>query len=136
MVEFITGIKGIGKSRILAETAVYTAESSTGHVVFIDTSTKLATTLPQSIRLINIKDYNITTATSFYGFLTGICASDYDITDIFVDSTLEIFSSKKTSVSDFLDIITDLSQKTNVDFHFTFQDSAEKEMYYQCLTIA
>ncbi len=133
MVEFITGIKGIGKTKILSEAAVITAQQSKGNVIYIDCSDKLSLELPSNIRLININDYGIKSAVAFYGFLTGLCAGDYDLTDVFVDSTLDIFSGKTTDINDFLDIVTRMSNKVGVNFHFSIYDSQEKEPVYQYL---
>ncbi len=133
MVEFITGIKGIGKTKILSEAAVITAQQSKGNVIYIDCSDKLSLELPSNIRLININDYGIKSAVAFYGFLTGLCAGDYDLTDVFVDSTLDIFSGKTTDINDFLDIVTRMSNKVGVNFHFSIYNSQEKEPVYQYL---
>lgn len=133
MVEFITGIKGIGKTKILSEAAVITAQQSKGNVIYIDCSDKLSLELPSNIRLININDYGIKSAVAFYGFLTGLCAGDYDLTDVFVDSTLDIFSGKTTDINDFLDIVTRMSNRVGVNFHFSIYDSQEKEPVYQYL---
>lgn len=133
MVEFITGIKGIGKTKILSEAAVITAQQSKGNVIYIDCSDKLSLELPSNIRLININDYGIKSAVAFYGFLTGLCAGDYDLTDVFVDSTMDIFSGKTTDINDFLDIVTRMSNRVGVNFHFSIYDSQEKEPVYQYL---
>lgn len=127
MVEYITGIKGIGKSKIMAEAAVCTAMTSKGNVIYVDSSDKLALTLPSSIRLINTSDYEISSANSLFGFLTGLCVSDYDLTDIFIDSTLDIMSGGNTDISDFMEIVSKLSDKSGVNFHFSVCDEYERE---------
>lgn len=134
MVEYITGIKGIGKTKLLAEAAVATALCSKGNVIYIDCSDKLNLELPCAIRLINTKDYHINSAVEFYGFLIGLCASDYDLTDIFVDSTLEIFSNNETDINDFMEIVTKASNLTGVNFHFSVCDEYEKELVYQSVS--
>lgn len=131
MVEYITGIKGIGKTKLLAQTAVAIASSSKGNVIFVDCSDKLNFELPSSIRLINTKDYNINSAVEFYGFLIGLCAGDYDLTDVFVDSTLEIISNNATDINDFMEIVTKASNITGVNFHFSICDDYEKQVVYQ-----
>lgn len=127
MVEYITGINGTGKSRILSEAAICTAMSSKGNVIYVDCSDKLSLALPASIRLINASDYEIGSASALYGFLTGLCVSDYDLTDVFVDSTLELISNKDTEITDFMEIMSKLSDRTGVDFHFSVIDDYERE---------
>ena len=134
MVEYITGINGIGKTRVLSDAAVATAQISKGSVVFVDCSNKLYLEMPSNIRLINTSDYGISSAVALFGFLAGLCASNYDLTDVFVDSTLKIISNKQTSINDFMEIVTKMSEKTGVNFHFSVDDSEEKEIAYQSVS--
>lgn len=131
MVEYITGVNGIGKTKILAQTAIATAQLSKGNVVYIDCSDKLNLKMPSNIRLVNAKDYNISSALGLYGFLTGLCAGDFDLTDVFVDSTLEIISNNKTNIKDFMEIVTRISDRTGVNFYFSICDEYEKELIHQ-----
>ncbi len=131
MVEYITGVNGIGKTKILAQTAIATAQLSKGNVVYIDCSDKLNLKMPSNIRLVNAKDYNISSAFGLYGFLAGLCAGDFDLTDVFVDSTLEIISNNKTNIKDFMEIVTRISDRTGVNFYFSICDEYEKELIHQ-----
>ncbi len=131
MVDYITGINGCGKSKILAQAAVSTAEISDGNVVFFDYGDKLNMVLPPNIRLINISDYNIESTMSFYGFLIGLCASDYDLTDVFIDSTLKIISNQESNIDDFFKFLTDVSGSTGVNFHFSVCDKYAPALTYQ-----
>lgn len=130
MVEFISGVNGTGKSKALFETAVFTAENTKGNVVYVDCSDKLKLLLPTQIRLINIADYNIRTAFELCGFLTGLCANNYDLTDVFIDSAFDFLPDSKTVVEDFLEIISEKSELTGVNFHFSICDKSEAELYY------
>ena len=62
MLDYISGQKGTGKTRILTETAVYTAEQSKGNIVFVEYGSKLSKFLPFSVRHINLDDYGISSA--------------------------------------------------------------------------
>lgn len=131
MVDYITGINGIGKTRLLAQAAIAAAESSKGNVIYIDCSNKLNLELPSNIRLINAKDYAIDGAIALYGFLLGLCASDYDLTDVFIDSTHKMISYDNTNINDFMEIVTKASSSTGVNFHFSVCDVSERELVYQ-----
>jgi len=131
MVDYIMGISGIGKTKLMAEAAAATAAASKGNIIYIDCSDKLNLHLPAGIRLINIKDYDINGAAAFIGFLLGLCASDYDLTDVFVDSTQKIISADNTDINDFMEIVTIASEKTGVHFHFSIGDAIEKKLIYQ-----
>lgn len=131
MVDYITGINGCGKSKILVQAAVATAEISDGHVVFIDFGDKLNKVLPPNIRLIDVSNYNLNSTMSFYGFLIGICAGDYDLTDVFIDSTLKIISNQEKNIEDFFMFLTDVSSSTGVNFHFSVCDEYAPVLTYQ-----
>ena len=134
MVEYITGINGIGKSKIMVETAVSTAQTSGGNVVYVDCTNKLTSELPRSIRLINARDYEIDCISSLSGFLMGLCASDYDLTDVFVDSALDMFAGSKDEINEFLDVIARASKSTGVDFHFSISDISTPQLVYQSVS--
>lgn len=131
MVEYITGLKGIGKTRIMAEAAAATAQTSGGNVVYVDCTDKLSYELPRSIRLINARDYEIDGVSALSGFLMGLCASDYDLTDVFVDSALDIFSADPAEKEEFLDVIARASKATGVNFHFAISDVEAPQLVYQ-----
>lgn len=131
MVEYITGINGIGKTKIMSEAAVATAQASGGNVVYVDCTDKLSYELPRSIRLINAKDYEIDSVSALSGFLMGLCASDYDLTDVFVDSALDIFSADSRETDEFLEIIARASKATGVNFHFAISDVEAPQLVYQ-----
>lgn len=134
MVDYITGINGIGKTKLLAEAAIATAKISKGNVIYIDYTDKMNLKLPANIRLINAADYNIDGAVSFMGFLLGLCAGNYDLTDIFIDSTHKIIK-KDTDINDFMEIITRASENIGVNFHFSIGDTEEKNLVYQDVTL-
>ncbi len=118
MVNLIVGSSGTGKTKQLVEKVVDTAKKSKGNVVCIDKGKKLSLLLPSNIRFIDVGDYNLNSSIVFYGFLIGLCAGDYDLTDVFIDSTMDILTGN-TEVNDFLDIVSKLSDRTNVNFHFS-----------------
>ena len=65
-------------------------EKSKGNVVLIEKNNQLSYNITYKTRLVAADDYDIQGFDAFYGFISGMCASNYDITDIFIDSTLKI----------------------------------------------
>lgn len=134
MVEYIKGVNGIGKSRVLAEAAVSTAQLSKGHIVYVDCTDKLTLALPRSIRLINASDYAVGSIGELSGFLMGVCAGDYDITDVFVDAAPELIGADKYEAQEFFEMISRASQATGVDFHFCIPDVSRSELEYSLVS--
>ena len=110
MVTLITGIKGSGKTKLLVERVNAAAEASDGSVICIEKKRKLIYDVVSRARLIAANDYRIEGYDAFYGFISGICAQDHDITDLFVDATLRIGGRDYAALAVFLRKIAGLDK--------------------------
>ena len=90
MINLIVGKKGSGKTKKLVEYANGLIPRSAGNVVVIVKGSKLTFELDHKARLVNVDNYEIRDFSALYGFVCGLCAGNYDLTDILVDSTLDI----------------------------------------------
>ena len=90
MVKLIIGIKGTGKTKTLIQMVNTALESTGGSVVVLEKGDKLKFDIKYQARLVNTDEFYITDAQSLYGFIAGILASNHDVTDLFIDSTLKI----------------------------------------------
>lgn len=90
MVTLIVGNKGSGKTKKLVDAANTAAKTASGNVVVIEPKAKLMTEITHEARLIALEDYAVHGAEAMHGFLAGICAGNYDVQEIYVDSILKI----------------------------------------------
>ena len=90
MISIITGKKGPGKTKILVDKITEASNNATGNVVCIEKGMKLTYDLPHSVRLVDAEEYAIESYDTFYGFVMGMLAGNYDIQEIFVDGILKI----------------------------------------------
>ena len=90
MLKLIIGVKGTGKTKTLIDMVNTATADSHGAVICIERGVKLRFDVKYQARLINTNDYLIFDAQSLYGFISGILASNHDVTDVFVDSALKI----------------------------------------------
>lgn len=90
MITLLIGKKGSGKTKKLIEHANEAVVKSIGNVVVIEKGLKLTYDISHKARLIDTDAYAINGADAMFGFVSGICAGNYDVTDIFIDSTLKI----------------------------------------------
>ncbi|MCL2107123.1 MAG: hypothetical protein FWH26_08725 [Oscillospiraceae bacterium] len=125
MVSIITGVKGTSKTKKLVELVNEAVERSLGNVICVEQKPTLTFHVSSRARLIAANDYKIKGFAALYGFLSGICAGDHDITDIFMDATLRIGSRDYEELAVFLQAISDLS--IAADKHFVFTISANPE---------
>jgi len=90
MITLLIGKKGSGKTKKLIELANAAVESSNGNVVVIEKGLKLTYDISHKARLVDSDAYGIQGMDALVGFISGICAANYDVTDVFIDSTLKI----------------------------------------------
>ena len=90
MITLILGKKGSGKTKRLLDMCNEAVAQTKGNVVFIEKDNTLTYNLSHKVRLVAADEYAVNGFESFYGYIAGMCAGNYDITDIFVDSTLKI----------------------------------------------
>ena len=119
MVKLIVGLKGSGKTKTLINLVNTAAETTKGAVVCIQKGSNLIHEITRSVRLINADDYNITTANSLYGFVCGVCASNYDITDIFVDGTMRICQRDLALIQQFVTEAETILAPNNINLTLT-----------------
>ena len=94
MVKLIVGSRGTGKTKKLIEQVQQAAKVSKGHVVCIEKGDSLRFDLSYHIRLIDIEEYGVKGPEAYFGFIAGLLAGNYDITEIFGDATFKILCGK------------------------------------------
>lgn len=121
MVRVIMGAKGSGKTKQLIELINYAAENEIGSVICIETGKKLVYDVSATVRLIESSQFAADNFTFFKGFISGMYASNYDITHIFIDGLCKIIPSEPDSqeVENFLKWLDRFSEENGVKFTIT-----------------
>lgn len=125
LIKLLTGHKGSGKTKKLIDLAHEAVETSKGNVVCIEKGDTLTYDVDHKARLINTEEYGIMSFDALYGFISGLCAGNYDITDILVDSTLKIGGKDIVALEAFLKRLLPLAKQSNINF--TFSVACDKE---------
>lgn len=102
MINLILGKKGSGKTKTLIEMVNASLDNTNGDVVCIEKGDKLKFDIKYTCRLIDTDEFLINDAQSLFGFISGILASNHDVTDIFVDSAFKICGNDADSFDRFL----------------------------------
>lgn len=102
MINVFIGKKGSGKTKKLIDYANKAVETSNGNVVVIEKGLKLTYDITHKARLIDSDAYGIKGLDALEGFLCGICAGNYDVTDILLDSTLKIIGQDMAALTDLI----------------------------------
>ena len=120
MVRVIMGVKGTGKTKQMIELINSAVHSEHGNVVCIEKGAKLTFDIHSKIRLVESSDYNISSFEMMKGFISGLYAGNYDISQIFIDSLCKIVPSDiSPEVERFLDWLDSFSEKHNIKFVIT-----------------
>ena len=116
MINLIPGKKGTGKTKILVDSIKKAAENATGNVVCIERGMLLTYDLPHNVRLADAEEYGINSFDSFYGFVAGLMAGNYDIQEVFVDGILKIGGRDYDALGNMLEKVAVLTKDVNVTF--------------------
>ena len=114
MIKLFIGSKGSGKTKTLIELTNNAAQASNGSVVCIEKGDKLKHEITYKARLIDTDAYAVCDAEALYGFIAGILASNNDITDIFVDSSLKICGNDVAAFEKMLPKLETISDNVNI----------------------
>ena len=126
MIKVIYGSKGTGKTKILVNMVEAAEKASSGNVVCVEKERLLTYDINYRARLIETDFYKVSGYKAFYGFLSGICAGDHDITDILIDATLRIGGRDYDELAVFLEKVKELSDITEKNFVFTVSADDEE----------
>lgn len=124
MVSLLVGKKGSGKTKKLISLANEAVATSSGNVVVIEKGAKLTYDVTHKARLIDTDQYAVSGYDMLYGFISGICAGNYDVTDILVDSTFKICGKDFTALDEFAKKLKVLAE--NAEIKITLLISADE----------
>ena len=127
MITLLTGKKGSGKTKKLIELANAALETSKGCVVVIEKGLKLTYDISHAARLVDADAYKIQSADMLFGFVSGICAGNYDVTDILIDSTLKITGTGAEVVEELVEKLKKLGEEANTNFVLSISAAEDKE---------
>lgn len=119
MIKLIVGNKGSGKTKTLIDMINNSAKTTTGNIVCIEKGMQMTYNIDYSVRLIDIANYDVSGFDMFYGFITGVLAGNYDITEIFIDATLRIGGRNMEELAAMIAKLAAISESSKVDMVFT-----------------
>lgn len=119
MIKLIVGNKGSGKTKAMIQMANDAVKTSNGNVVCVEKGIQLTYDLNYQVRLVDVEQYGISDYDAFYGFLCGLMAGNYDITDIFCDATFKICGKNPERFADMVDKLYKLTSANGLTIVFT-----------------
>ena len=120
MVRLIMGVKGSGKTKQLIELINNAAKDEPGNVVCIEANRNMTYDIHYHIRLIDAQEYKLNNYDLFRGFISGLCAGNYDITHVFIDNLCKTVGREVNAETEtFLNWLDVFGEKNNVKFTVT-----------------
>ncbi len=124
MIHIIMGLKGSGKTKKLIDAIHAAVEEAHGDVVCIEYGRKLTYDVSYKVRLVDSQEYGINSAEMLKGFLSGLHAGNFDITNVFIDNLYKTID--KASGEDFITWCAKFAADNNMEITITVsEDPAE-----------
>ena len=120
MVRLIMGVKGSGKTKQLIELINNAAKDEPGNVVCIEANRNMTYDIHYHIRWIAADEYKLNSYEMFRGFISGLCAGNYDISHVFIDNLCKTVGREVDKDTElFLDWLDVFGEKNNIKFTVT-----------------
>ena len=103
MIKLIVGTKGTGKTKAMIESINAVTKTTSGNVVVLEKSMQLTYDIDHAARLVNLDEYHVAGYGMMYGFVAGVLAGNYDITELYIDGLLKVVDHDLNGLGKFLD---------------------------------
>ena len=126
MIHVIMGLKGSGKTKKLIDAINTAVASASGDVVCIEYGKKLTYDVSYKVRLVDSKEYGISSPEMLKGFLSGLHAGNFDITNVFIDNLYKTIGDDKAAGEDFVAWCAKFAADNNMEITISItEDPAE-----------
>ena len=122
MIHVIMGLKGSGKTKKMITSINEALASANGDVVCIEYGKKLTYDINYRVRLVDSKEYGINTLDMLKGFLSGLHAGNFDITNVYIDNLYKTIGSDRAIGEEFITWCADFAQANNMNITITDSD--------------
>ena len=125
MIHVIMGLKGAGKTKKMIDAINGAVSQAHGDVVCIEYGRKLTYDLSYKVRLVDSKEYGICSSEMLKGFLSGLHAGNFDITNVFIDNLYKTIGQDQAANEAFVDWVADFAKENNMEITMTISADPE-----------
>jgi len=122
MIHVIMGLKGSGKTKKLIDSINETVKQASGDVVCIEYGKKLTYDVNYRVRLVDSEEYAISNSDMLKGFLSGLHAGNFDITNIYIDNLYKTIGSDRANGEEFVAWCAKFAATNNMNITITISD--------------
>ena len=122
MIQVIMGLKGSGKTKKLIDSINDCLAHATGDVVCIEYGKKLTYDVNYRVRLVDSKEYGISNSDMLKGFLSGLHAGNFDITNVYIDNLYKTIGTDRVTGEEFVAWCAKFAEANNMNITITVSD--------------
>ena len=122
MIHIIMGLKGSGKTKKMLDDLHQTVASAAGDVVCIEHGKTLTYDVNYRVRLVDSKEYGIGNLDMLKGFLSGLHAGNFDITNVYIDNLYKTIGADRAAGEAFILWCAEFAQANNMNITITVSD--------------
>ena len=122
MIQVIMGLKGSGKTKKMLASINETVANASGDVVCIEYGKKLTYDLTYRVRLVDSKEYGINNQDKLKGFLSGLHAGNFDITNVYIDNLYKTIGSDRAAGEAFILWCAEFAQANDMNITLSVSD--------------
>ena len=122
MIHVIMGLKGSGKTKKLIDSINEAVASAQGDVVCIEYGKKLTYDVSYRVRLVDSQEYGITNLDMLKGFLSGLHAGNFDITNVYIDNLYKTIGNDRAAGEAFILWCAQFAEANSMNITVTVSD--------------
>ena len=120
------GLKGSGKTKKLVDSINETVATAQGDVVCIEYGKKLTYDVNYRVRLVDSKEYGISNLDMLKGFLSGLHAGNFDITNVYIDNLYKTIGTDRATGEAFISWCAKFAEINQMNITISVSDDPEK----------
>ena len=122
MIHVIMGLKGSGKTKKLIDSINAAIAEANGDVVCIEYGKKLTYDVNYRARLVDSQEYGISTPDMLKGFISGLHAGNFDITNVYIDNLYKTIGTDRATGEAFVAWCAEFAAANNMNITITISD--------------
>ena len=122
MIQIIMGLKGSGKTKKLIDSINQAVADAQGDVVCIEYGKKLTYDVNYRVRLVDSQEYGINSLDMLKGFLSGLHAGNFDITNVYIDNLYKTIGTDRAAGEAFILRAAAFAETNNMNITVTVSD--------------
>ena len=124
MIHVIMGLKGSGKTKKMVDSINEAVANASGDVVCIEYGKKLTYDLNYRVRLVDSQEYGISNSDMLKGFLSGLHAGNFDVTNVYIDNLYKTIGTDRAAGEEFIVWCAAFAETNNMNITVTVSDDA------------